>query len=409
MGRFTALNRCFGAENRCLRNRPTAFTDRFGNTTVIRRYSTGAPYEIESPDGLVTRLTRLTVDPGEIPAGDNATLSWTSIYADTLFIDQDIGTVEPNGTMTVAPSSSTTYTITATGSGGTATASAVLAVTHLITLQITEPLDGAVISDTAVIVRGTIAHANGLETGLMVNSLPAMIDGDQFTVNHVPLVQGENTITATATDTSGLIFSDSITINAEMPEDYIRLTATPVSGTSPFETTLRIDSSFAIASVQMTYFGPDDVTYLDESMDEIRLQVTTEGVHTFAAEVTDLQGNTYTDDVSIEVVDAEKLDGLLRDKWAGMKAALLAGDFNNAVTFFVSDRQNAYNLVFNDLSDKIGDIISATGALEALEVSDGHARYTISYPITVDGVTTTAGTYVIFVQDTDGLWKIRFF
>ena len=333
MGRFTALNRCFGAENRCLRNRPTAFTDRFDNTTVIRRYSTGAPYEIESPDGLVTRLTRLTVDPGEIPAGDNATLSWTSIYADTLFINQDIGTVEPNGTMTVAPSSSTTYTITATGSGGTATASAVLTVTHLITLQITEPVSGAGISNRYVTVRGTIAHANGLETGLMVNSLPAMIDGDQFTVNHVPIVQGENTITATATDTSGLIFSDSITVNAEMPEDYIRLTATPVSGTSPFETTLRIDSSFAIASVQMTYFGPDDPTYSDVSLDERKAQVTTEGVHDFSVEVTDSEGNIYTDEVSVEVVDEEALDALLQDKWTKMKTALMTGDIDGALEF----------------------------------------------------------------------------
>ncbi|BBO72159.1 hypothetical protein DSCA_60890 [Desulfosarcina alkanivorans] len=378
-------------------------------TAVNEHGSTSRTISITFTDADPPPIVQLTVNPGEIPVGDNATLSWTSTYADTLSIDQDIGAIEPGGTMTVYPLQTTMYTITATGSGGTTTASAVVTVNHPITLQITEPLDGAVISDTAVTVRGTIDHSEGLETGLMVNSLPAMIDGDQFTVNHVPLIQGENIITAAATDASGLTLSDSITVNAEMPEDYIRLTASPVSGTSPFETTLRIDSSFAVASVQMTYFGPDDVTYLDESMDEIRLQVTTEGVHTFAAEVTDLQGNTYTDDVSIEVVDAEKLDGLLRDKWAGMKAALLAGDFNNAETFFVSDRQNAYNLVFNDLSDKIGDIISATGALEALEVSDGHARYTISYPITVDGVTTTAGTYVIFVQDTDGLWKIRFF
>ncbi|BBO72194.1 hypothetical protein DSCA_61240 [Desulfosarcina alkanivorans] len=301
------------------------------------------------------------------------------------------------------------YTITATGSGGTTTASAVVTVNHPITLQITEPLDGAVISDTAVTVRGTIAHANGLETGLMVNGVATIIDGGQFTANHVPLVQGENTITATATDTSGLTLSDSITVNAEMPEDYIRLTATPVSGTSPFETTLRIDSSFAIASVQMTYFGPDDVTFMDQTIDESRVEIITSGVYTFSVEVTDRQGEIYTDSVSVEVVEAAALDGLLRDKWSGMKAALIAGDIENAVTFFVFERQNAYNLVFDDLLDKIGDIISATGALESFEASDSQARYTISYPTTVDGVATTAGTYVIFVQDTDGLWKIRFF
>ena len=82
-----------------------------------------------------------------------------------------------------------------------------------------------------------------------------------------------------------------------MPENYIHLSASPVSGTSPFETTLRIDSSFAIASSQITYFGPDDVTYLDESIDEIQVQVTTEGMHTFAIEATDSEGNVYTDEV----------------------------------------------------------------------------------------------------------------
>ena len=38
-------------------DRLSSITDRFGNTTVIRWYSNGVPYEIESPDGLVTRLT----------------------------------------------------------------------------------------------------------------------------------------------------------------------------------------------------------------------------------------------------------------------------------------------------------------------------------------------------------------
>lgn len=92
-----------------------------------------------------------------------------------------------------------------------------------------------------------------------------------------------------------------------------------------------------------------------------------------------------------------------------MKAALINGDIQSAVTFFVSNRQNAYNLVFNDLSDKIGGIISATGELESFEVSDKQAQYVISYPIVVDDLATTAGTYVIFAQDTDGLWKIWFF
>jgi hypothetical protein len=109
------------------------------------------------------------------------------------------------------------------------------------------------------------------------------------------------------------------------------------------------------------------------------------------------------------VIDEAALDALLQAKWAGMKAALMAGDIQKAVTYFISERQNAYSQVFNDLSDKIGDIISATGELEAFEASDKQARYIISYPIVVNGTPTTAGSYVIFIKDSDGLWKIRFF
>ena len=138
-------------------------------------------------------IVELTVEPAQIMTGESATLIWNTTYADTLSIDQDLGTVEPNGTMTVYPLQTTTYTITATGSGGTATASATATVTHPITLRITEPLDGAGISDTSVTVRGTIAHTKGIETGLRVNGMPVVIEGDQFTANHVPLAQGENT------------------------------------------------------------------------------------------------------------------------------------------------------------------------------------------------------------------------
>ena len=38
-------------------NHLVSVTDRFGNTTVIRWYSNGVPFQIESPDGLVTRLS----------------------------------------------------------------------------------------------------------------------------------------------------------------------------------------------------------------------------------------------------------------------------------------------------------------------------------------------------------------
>ncbi|MCI5129498.1 MAG: sugar-binding protein, partial [Candidatus Electrothrix sp. AUS3] len=70
----------------------------------------------------------LSADPTSITAGSSTTLSWTSSNADTVSIDNGIGTVATNGTSTVTPSATTTYTMTATGAGGTATDTVTVAV-----------------------------------------------------------------------------------------------------------------------------------------------------------------------------------------------------------------------------------------------------------------------------------------
>ncbi|MCI5196623.1 MAG: hypothetical protein D3919_10430, partial [Candidatus Electrothrix sp. AW5] len=70
----------------------------------------------------------LSADPTSITAGSSTTLSWTSSNADTVSIDNGIGTVATNGTSTVTPSTTTTYTMTATGAGGTATDTVTVAV-----------------------------------------------------------------------------------------------------------------------------------------------------------------------------------------------------------------------------------------------------------------------------------------
>lgn len=70
----------------------------------------------------------LEVSPTTILAGQSATLTWTSTYADTCSIDQGVGSVATNGSVSVSPTETTTYTITATGGGGAASASATVTV-----------------------------------------------------------------------------------------------------------------------------------------------------------------------------------------------------------------------------------------------------------------------------------------
>ena len=88
------------------------------------------------PGGTATDRVTVTVIPANPPPtvsisarplfikrGEEAALSWTSTDADTVTIDQGIGTVAASGSRQVSPTQTTTYIITATGAGGTRTAS----------------------------------------------------------------------------------------------------------------------------------------------------------------------------------------------------------------------------------------------------------------------------------------------
>ncbi len=63
----------------------------------------------------------LSASPDKIALGGSSTLGWKSANADSVWIDQGIGSVALSGSQSVSPDSTTTYTIVATGAGGTDT------------------------------------------------------------------------------------------------------------------------------------------------------------------------------------------------------------------------------------------------------------------------------------------------
>lgn len=83
--------------------------DVFGSVSLIR--TDGAP-----------SVTSFLASPDVIRLGQRATLSWTTINATAVSIDNGLGSQRPQGSVTVTPSATTTYTLTASGSEGTATA-----------------------------------------------------------------------------------------------------------------------------------------------------------------------------------------------------------------------------------------------------------------------------------------------
>jgi len=352
----------------------------------------------------------ISADPGTIFAGESSTLTWTSTNADTCVIEPGIGSVALNGTATVSPTETTNYTITATGPGGTVTNSVTVTVTPQITLTITSPINGLTINRPDVMVQGTVINTNGHETGVTVNGIVAMVYGDQFVANHVPLQEGENTITATATDTVGNTASDSVTVNVEASGDYITITALPESGVSPLETRLSIDGSFSFTASSLSVINPGDVEFLESSPDEYLASLTGEGIYYFTVQVTDAESNVHTDTVAVVVLDQAQLDQLLKAKWDGMRQALIDGNIESAAAYFKSDRMTAYSDFFQSIpNDQISNVIPGQDKMELVEMLEGKAQYVTEIDIVVDGVPTTASSYVIFTQDVNGLWKVSFF
>ena len=68
----------------------------------------------------------LDLEPQVILLGESATLSWESSSIDTVTIDPGIGTVDPNGSTSVSPVSTTTYNASGSGPDGTVTAEIIL-------------------------------------------------------------------------------------------------------------------------------------------------------------------------------------------------------------------------------------------------------------------------------------------
>src|SRR6185369_10216602 len=82
------------------------------------------PAPVEPPPAPPAPTSSLDVAPGSITKGDTATLSWTSQNATNCDINPNIGSVQPQGSLSVTPAADTVYRLSCNGPGGTSKSSA---------------------------------------------------------------------------------------------------------------------------------------------------------------------------------------------------------------------------------------------------------------------------------------------
>ncbi len=390
-----------------------------GSTLVAPNITTTYTLSATGPGGAATQDAIITVieptappvvafytSPEVVLSGDTSTLSWNVVNAATISIDNNIGSVGENGSVPVAPTETTTYTLTATGPGGVTTKSVTINISR-ISITILSPTPGAVITRPDVMVKGTFSNAGGLETGITVNGVLAVVYGNQFAANHVPLQEGVTTITVTATDTSGDTNTAEIHVTIEESSGYIRLTASDESDIAPFEAMLRVDGSFIFTANKPSFTGPGPVEFLEAPEEnEFIVRMTEEGIYFFTAQVMDNEGNTYADPIEIVVVNGVWLDALLKAKWNGMKTALITGDIEGGLSYHTEGSKNRYRNTLSFLAAELPSLVSQMQDIELIYFRERTAKYRINRIHDIDGESINITYYIYFIKDHNGLWRI---
>ena len=272
-------------------------------------------------------------------------------------------------------------------------------------LSIDSPKAGANLSKSEIMVEGTVSQENGLETGVVVNGRIAVVTGNRFIANRVPLEEGQNQITAVATDVNGNTATASIQVTRIRGEHYVEIRASTDSGISPLGVVLSIDSSLPLSDVSLTFSGPDRVELLPTAEAEYRVILSSEGVYLFMATGLDPIGTAYQDTVAVTVLSKAQLDTLLRGKWEGMRTELLANNIDNALTYVDESSKEDYQEAFNLLSSFLPVILQELTDIQFIEYVKNSAIYDIR---TIrDGLEFSF--QVIFSKDFNGIWKINSF
>jgi hypothetical protein len=139
---------------------------------------------------IIMPTVSISADPVTISLGDSSTLSWSSINADTVSIDNGIGEVGPYGSIDISPTQTSTYTITATNFAGTAT--------DTVTITVIRPPAVSISIDPIYIHTGQMATLSWIAS----NADTVNIDNGIGTVNESGFINVSPTQTTTYTITA---------------------------------------------------------------------------------------------------------------------------------------------------------------------------------------------------------------
>ena len=189
---------------------------------------------------------------------------------------------------------------------------------------------------------------------------------------------------------------DSITLRSNIEKQ----------GIPPLKISLRIDHAFGdFNNSTLSSSGPAEPQITRVNPQEYEVVLNTEGVYSLTAKVINGQGKTLSDTMTISVLNKAKMQIQLKGIWEAMRAALLSGDVEKALSYFVDAAQDRYRKDFADLNGNIHEVFSTISDIELYTLTGRSAE---CGAIRIENGTPYAYP-LAFVQDQEGEWKIMGF
>ena len=272
-------------------------------------------------------------------------------------------------------------------------------------LTIDSPTSGEIVNQSSMMVLGEVNSATK-EVGVAVSFFPGVVAGLPFifAVPDVSLGLGSNTLTATATNICGMQATDTVQVDVQgIQEPLVILSANPSSGVAPVDVRLR---TIAVPPNPVAGYSWNISAQTDS---ELLVTYDLPGLFFPQVTVTDTEGLIYTATSVVNVIDPMWLDKLLQVKWGGMREALAQSDIEKAVGYFTGGSRDRYRQIFELIQDDLDEEAENLQDIVLVSFNGSTAKYRIQRTVSRDGVSQVLTYWVYFIQDTDGIWRIRQF